>query len=161
MSNYEDIKRVTFQDDRFLNIKNWRVRQLRGYIIWGTLIIENGSFKLKSIVNVSAEVDDIGWVEKFCFFFPEYIIFFLLIDCNLFFSITDTIDTGIKKTYEGFLALWEVESVLTYIYFLHRVYTCFLHINYTHRTVWVSTFSIATGKTQCIIRKITVERVTY
>ena len=97
MSNYEDIKRVTFQDDRFLNIKNWRVRQLRGYIIWGTLIIENGSFKLKSIVNVSAEVDDIGWVEKFCFFFPAYIIFFFLIDCNLFFSITDTIDTGIKK----------------------------------------------------------------
>ena len=131
MSNYEGIKRVTFQDNRFLNIKNWRVRQLRGYIIWGTLIIENGSFKLKSIVNVSAEVDDIGRAEKFCFFFPAYIIFFFSSIVIYFFRLPTRLILVSKNIWRFFSVMGSRKCADLYIFFTSCLYV-FFYTSITH-----------------------------
>ena len=147
-----DMKVTVFFTENFF-ISNVDIIEL-----WAVLITEDGSFKLKALMDACADVDTIGRVEKFCFYLPNvHNMFFFLIDCDSIFLRLPTRLIRVSKIHVGFLVLRKVECVLTYI-FLHRVHMCFrVH---THRTVWVSTFSTAMGKTRCWIKRATLERVT-
>ena len=67
--------------------------------LWAVLITEDGSFKLKALMDACADVDAIGRVEKFCFYLPNvHNMFFSHWLWFYFFTITDTVDTGIENT---------------------------------------------------------------
>ena len=94
---------------------------------------------------------------KISFFLPNVHNMFFSHRLWFYFLRLPTRLIRVSKIHVGFLVLRKVECVLTYI-FLHRVHMCFrVH---THRTVWVSTFSTAMGKTRCWIKRATLERVT-